>query len=132
MKDFVREGKEIGCEFAFFEDSRALEHKSGWCHRVDPDNMKAYEAVFNKTAYEETTRNTSTVNMDKDDPVLELIRKSGFEYADKRPNNGSLWIIAGENEGKALTEQCKKLGVSFAFTSKGGRASKKRPAWYSI
>ena len=132
MKDFVRESKEIGCEFAFAEDSRALGHKSGWCHRVDPEHMKAYEAVFNKTTYVETSRNTSPVNTDKDDPVLDLIRKSGFEYADKRPSGGSLWIIAGEDEGKALTEQCKKLGVSFAFTSKGGRASKKRPAWYSI
>ena len=132
MKDFVRESKEIGCEFAFAEDSRALGHKSGWCHRVDPDHMKAYEAIFTKTTYVEPSRNTSPVNTDKDDPVLDLIRKSGFEYADKRPSGGSLWIIAGEDEGKALTEQCKKLGVSFAFTSKGGRASKKRPAWYSI
>ncbi len=47
-------------------------------------------------------------------------------------NGGSLWIVAGETEGKELAEQCRKLGVAFVFTPKGGRASKKRPAWYSV
>ena len=65
------------------------------------------------------------------DPLLALIIKSGFPYADKRENGGSLWIIAGEKEGKKLVEQCKALGVSFEFTPKGGRASKHKPAWYS-
>jgi len=58
--------------------------------------------------------------------------KSGFEYVDKRASGGSLWIIIGEEEGKPLIERCKALGMSFAFTEKGGRASKKRPAWYSL
>ena len=35
-------------------------------------------------------------------------------------------------EGKNLVEQCGKLGVGFSFTAKGGRASKKRPSWYSV
>ena len=67
-----------------------------------------------------------------EDLVLKEIKKSGFEYADKRPSGGSLWYVAGEEEGKALAERCKDLGQSFAFTAKGGRATKKRPGWYSL
>ena len=63
---------------------------------------------------------------------MELIQKSGFVYVDKRANGGSIWIIAGEAEGKSLIEQCREQGVSFVFTAKGGRASKYQPAWYSI
>ena len=66
------------------------------------------------------------------DQVLQLVKDSGFEYVDKRASGGSLWIVAGEAEGKELAERCRKLGVSFAFTAKCGRASKKRPAWYSV
>ena len=69
---------------------------------------------------------------DGPDPVLERIRSSGLPFVDKRESGGSLWIIAGEEEGKALAEECKKLGTTFAFTPKGGRASKKQPAWYSV
>ena len=68
---------------------------------------------------------------DVKDPVLALIRKSGFSYVDKRPSGGCLWIIAGEKEGKKLVEKCEKLGVSFVFAAYGGKASKGRPAWYS-
>ena len=57
---------------------------------------------------------------------------SGFEYVDKRMSGGSLWLVASESEGRPLAEKCKELGVSFVFTAKGGRASKKRPAWYSV
>lgn len=66
------------------------------------------------------------------DLVLDIIRESGFEYVDKRDKGGSLWIIVGENEGRPLIEQCEKLGMSFIFTAFGGKASKHRPAWYSI
>ena len=66
-----------------------------------------------------------------EEQILELIRNSGFEFVDKRSNGGSLWIVAGKDEAENLVEQCKKLGAAFAFTQKGGKASKKRPAWYS-
>ena len=130
LRDFVKEAREIGCEFGFYPDSRALFHKSGWCHRVEPKYLKAYGEAFGQRIAQPETSSLSNFD-DKQKQVLELIQKSGFEYVDKRSNGGCLWIIAGQAEGKALTDQCKKLGVSFAFTAKGGRASQKRPAWYS-
>ena len=131
MKDFVRDCKKIGCEFAFADEAKALHYKEGWYHRVDPEFSDAYKrSLKKKTA---TKPQALPVKQDEDDkdPVLEMIRKSGFSYVDKRPNGGSLWIIAGEKEGKKLIDQCKKLGFSFTFTASGGRASKHKPAWYT-
>ncbi len=127
LKDFVAEGKRIGCEFAYYEDSKALSHHSGWCHRVDPEYLNEYEKNFG------SIHNLKTIpKHPAEDMVLKAVRKSGFEYADKRLNGGSLWYVAGEEEGKPLAEKCKELGVRFAFTAKGGRATKKRPGWYSL
>ena len=66
------------------------------------------------------------------DPVLGLIKKSGFEYVDKRSVGGSLWIIAGKTEGFSLVSECRKYGKQFAFTANGSKSSGRRPAWYSI
>ena len=134
LNDFVRDARKYGCNFDFVEDSRALKHKSGWFHTVAPEFRDDYVAVFvQKSEGSAPIEPARTINQEKqNDPVVTLIEKAGFEYADKRDAGGSLWIIAGEEEGKQLVEQCKKFGTIFIFTEKGGRASKKRPAWYSV
>ena len=127
LKDFVAESKLIGCEFTYYEDSKALSHHSGWCHRVDPEYLNEYEKNFG------SIHNLKTIpKQPAEDLVLKAVQESGFEYADKRPNGGSLWYVAGQEEGKKLAEKCKELGVPFTFTAKGGRATKKRPGWYSL
>ena len=98
---------------------------------VSPEYLDANKLSVKKTV---TTRQKALPGeQDKEnkDKILELIQNSGFSYVDKRLSGGSLWIIAGEKEGKRLADQCKELGVTFIFTSKGGRASKHMPAWYS-
>ena len=133
VKDFVRDCREIGCIFDYSEDSRALGYKSGWCHRVEAENLDAYNAVFKgKTATHKESNSKPDSKMSSNDPVLDLIRESGFEFVDKRPKGGCLWVIAGEEEGKSLAEQSKKLGVELAYTARGGKVSGSRPAWYSI
>ena len=128
MSDFLMECKEIGCGFEFYADSKALHHKSGWCHRVASGDMAAYAEAFGI----EIGSVIIDPHPEDSDKVLKMIQESGFEYADKRANGGSLWIIAGEEEAKALVARCKAEGTSFAFTPKGGRTSKYRPAWYSL
>ena len=134
LRDFVRDAQEIGCHFDFFPDSKALKHRCGYCHRVEPE----YKAAFEKCFPSEEKQTVSSEPAEEplpdsnEDPILNLVQNSGFEYSDKRANGGSLWIIASEEEGKELIEQCRKLGVSFAFSPNGGKASKKRPAWYSL
>ena len=131
MKDFVRDCKRIGCDFMFAEKAKALHYKEGWYHSVDPEFLDSYKQSLKKTAAAKPQSLPAKNNDNVKDPVLALIIKSGLPYADKRANGGSLWIIAGEKEGKKLAKQCETLGVSFEFTAKGGRASKHRPAWYS-
>ena len=114
--DFVKDCKAVNCPFDFVKDSKALKHGSGWCHRVDAMDLPAFEEVFGKIKIASTTPPPTD--------VMGLIKNSGFEYIDKRANGGSLWIVAGKSEGQELINECKKLGVSFEFTEKGGRASK--------
>ena len=137
LLDFISDCKEIGCLFDYSDDSKALKHKSGWYHRVDQDYKQAYANVFHAQEKDQAHESTTTEgNPEPDheaaDPVIELVKKSGFEYSDKRSIGGSLWIIAGADEGKDLINQCRALGMKFAFSAKGGKTSKKHPAWYSL
>ncbi len=143
IKDFLRESNEIGCQFDYFQDSKALKHKSGWCHRVEEKYQESFMTAFNgeslRTIMEYSApAETKSMTVEKigtntnKDPILSMVQDSGFEYADKRSNGGCLWIIAGEAEGKPLIDKCKQAGMKFAFSAKGGRASKHRPAWYSL
>ena len=137
LLDFISDCKEIGCLFDYSDDSKALKHKSGWYHRVDQDYKQAYANVFHAQEKDQANKSTTTESKPEPDheaadPVIELVKKSGFEYADKRGIGGSLWIIAGADEGKELINQCRALGMKFAFSAKGGKTSKKRPAWYSL
>ena len=133
LRDFARDCKEIGCVLDFFEESKALGRKNGWCHRIAKENIGSYAEAFGIKIDPAISSETEHVHdTTGQEAVLKLIKESGFEWVDKRLNGGSLWILAGETEGRALVDECKKLGVEFAFTSKGGRASNKKPAWYSI
>lgn len=142
INDFIKEAKEKGVVFEYAAAAKALRRKNGWYHRVDPAYLESFNDVFLGDNEKENidieiqkpVKETAETEVlpDADDPVLELVKQSGFEYSDKRKNGGSLWIIAGQQEGKELIKQCEALGISFAFSSKGGKTSKKRPAWYSL
>lgn len=55
----------------------------------------------------------------------------GFEKVDKRPQGGSLWVVADSSAKKALTKVGKRHGVIFKYKAEGGRATKGRPAWWA-
>ena len=135
IQDFVRDSKRIGCLFDYFADARALRHKNGWCHKVDPQYKDAFDAVFSR-AFElpDNLRElgfSPVTDRTEQDPVISLIKEYGFEYADKRANGGSLWIITGREEGRELIAKCRELGIQFEYTERGSRSTGRRPAWYS-
>ena len=123
IKDFVRDSVNIGCQFDFYQDSKALGHHSGWCHRVGPEYRDSYLKTFEIKDTAPASSKKQIASGNDGDPVLKIIKESGFEFVDKRGNGGCLWIIVGETEGKPLIDKCAAAGMRFTFSSKGGKAS---------
>lgn len=63
--------------------------------------------------------------------LMRFLEENHFEYVDKRPNNGSLWIICSPQVASALNAWFKSSGMRFAYTSRGGKATGGRAACYS-
>jgi DNA topoisomerase-3 len=60
----------------------------------------------------------------------EYLRQAGLEVVDKRPE-GRLWVVDGDPPSAPLAA-LRERGVRFAFARNGGRATDRRPAWYTI
>lgn len=65
----------------------------------------------------------------EEDWILASIIKAGLEYADKRDSGGNLWVI-GDQSIRDFIRTLEKRGAAFIYKANGGRASKRRPAWY--
>lgn len=61
--------------------------------------------------------------------VLELLKVKDVPFIDKREHGGALWILGG-HELDALMVELEAQGYRFAFSSKGGKVSKGKPAWF--
>ncbi|GEM_PF-945495 len=61
--------------------------------------------------------------------IVKMLKEKKLEVIDKRAKGGALWVIGG-NELKDFLKKLPTGGGSFVFASKGGKASKHRPAWY--
>jgi hypothetical protein len=64
-----------------------------------------------------------------DDALGRLLAAEDVEVIDKRASGGSLWVIGGPELG-GLMERLAGQGFKFVFAKEGGRASKRRPAWW--
>ena len=63
------------------------------------------------------------------DWIIATIVESGLEYVDKRESGGNLWVI-GDKSIQGVMRALEKRGAKFTFKANGGKATKKRPAWY--
>lgn len=74
-------------------------------------------------------------NKDQDTkhPILEIARKTlegfGVDFIDKTEKGGCLWVLQSKENDKVV-ESLKKKNIFFKFADKGGKATKKKPAWY--
>lgn len=64
----------------------------------------------------------------KDWVTTRLVEKS-IGFIDKRPMQGSLWVVGG-HELDSLMKDLARSGAAFKFSQKGGRATQHKPAWY--
>lgn len=63
------------------------------------------------------------------DWILAAIEAEGLEYADKRGSGGALWVI-GDKSIQGFMRKLESQGARFTYSASGGKASKKRPAWF--
>jgi hypothetical protein len=64
------------------------------------------------------------------DAVIDFLNKQKVPYVDKRSKNGSLWLIGGPELAR-IVKQCNDMGLKFAYTANGSKATKGKPGWYS-
>jgi len=62
--------------------------------------------------------------------VIERLRDRGLEVIDNRPARGALWVVGGL-ELIQLLQEMRNRGAIFRFASRGGQATKGRPAWWT-
>jgi curved DNA-binding protein CbpA len=58
------------------------------------------------------------------------LQRLGLEVMDRRQSGGALWVVGGE-ECRPVVEALGRVGVHFVFAKAGGRASGRRPAWFT-
>lgn len=64
------------------------------------------------------------------DYLIEFVNENGLDYVDMREKGGSFWIV-GNEDLEAIIKTLTTKGYNFYFTSKGSRATKHQPGWYS-
>lgn len=95
-------------------DAESIEHGQGIQAETD--------LVFSE---KETSSSTSRAK----DWILEAVIEAGLEYADKRESGGNLWVI-GDKSIQGFMRTLEKKGAKFIYKASGGKATKKRPAWF--
>ena len=61
--------------------------------------------------------------------ILGILKWNRLSYIDNREAGGALWVIGGHELDDMMAE-IKKQGHVFAFSEKGGKATKGQSAWW--
>ena len=69
-------------------------------------------------------------NLFEEDPLVEFVEKKGLNYVDMREKGGSFWIV-GDEDLQTTINKISNMGYNFYFTSKGSKATKHKPGWYT-
>ncbi|PER25013.1 sigma factor-like helix-turn-helix DNA-binding protein [Bacillus cereus] len=84
-------------------------------------------AIKEKTPEKEETTDTEILEEDFD--LMSYLQSHDIEIIDKRSAGGSLWLIGGW-ELKEVLDPLKTRKIYFRYTAKGGRVTKRKPAWF--
>ncbi|HHP5616466.1 sigma factor-like helix-turn-helix DNA-binding protein [Bacillus cereus] len=83
--------------------------------------------IKEKTPDKEET--TDTEILEEDFNLMSYLQSHDIEVIDKRSAGGSLWLIGGW-ELKEVLDPLKPRKIYFRYTAKGGRVTKRKPAWF--
>ena len=77
----------------------------------------------------EKAETTATEILEEDFDLMSYLQSHDIEIIDKRSAGGSLWLIGGW-ELKDVLDPLKPRKIYFRYTAKGGRVTKRKPAWF--
>ncbi|HDR4726448.1 hypothetical protein J0835_04855 [Bacillus cereus group sp. Sample62] len=77
----------------------------------------------------EKAETADTEILEEDFDLMSYLQSHDIEIIDKRSAGGSLWLIGGW-ELKELLDPLKPREIYFRYTAKGGRVTKRKPAWF--
>lgn len=77
----------------------------------------------------EKAETTATEILEEDFDLMSYLQSHDIEIIDKRSAGGSLWLIGGW-ELKDVLDSLKPRKIYFRYTAKGGRVTKRKPAWF--
>lgn len=77
----------------------------------------------------EKAETTDTKVLEEDFNLMGYLQSHDIEVIDKRSSGGSLWLIGGW-ELKEVVDPLKPHKIYFRYTAKGGRVTKRKPAWF--
>ncbi|WOA64420.1 sigma factor-like helix-turn-helix DNA-binding protein [Bacillus mycoides] len=93
-----------------------------------PVKEEAQESVI-KAKTPEKAETTDTEILEEDFDLMSYLQSHDIEIIDKRSAGGSLWLIGGW-ELKEVLDSLKPRKIYFRYTAKGGRVTKRKPAWF--
>jgi hypothetical protein len=65
-----------------------------------------------------------------EDLLIQSIEERDMEYVDKRARGGALWIVGDLTLEPSIRQIESEHNIKFQFAPRGGRASRRRPAWW--
>ncbi|RXG07601.1 hypothetical protein EO768_15280 [Bacillus cereus] len=77
----------------------------------------------------EKVETTDTEVLEEDFDLISYLQSHDVEIIDKRSAGGSLWLVGGW-ELKEVLDPLKPRKIYFRYTAKGGRVTKRKPAWF--
>ena len=104
------------------------------------DSRKKVTSQFRTTSVETKGDGSKIVDADllpraietpavDEDWICKALEDAGIAYVDKRPSQGSIWVV-GAGELDAKMKELNAQGADFKFSERGGKVTKHQPSWY--
>jgi hypothetical protein len=99
-------------------------------YQIDYDDNESNNIKVN-FGKKSIAKNKKVKKNKQDFSLTKFLKSNGIEFIDKRPKNGNIWIVGGVELQKVVDELYQDRKIKFTFSKNGGKATKKRTAWFS-
>jgi hypothetical protein len=63
--------------------------------------------------------------------LVDYLKSKNLDVIDNREQGGCLWVVGGEKFTPIMNELKSTRDITFTYTSKGGKATRNRPGWFT-